>query len=156
MWDCLQVHISVCVCVCLMGLYPWRCPAPGRGRGLRSGRLGNCPLGLSREEHHAHTHALFLLDRPAGIHLFVEMLRIQAMKLRKLNSNQKLNISWAVDGVSAGGSGRRRGSQAWFLTLDSNLSSLLGNKMAWKFASGKKDFNRWKTKCFAQKIKTSH
>lgn len=36
-----------------------------------------------------HTHALFLLDCQAGIHLFVEMLRIQAMKLRKLNTTQK-------------------------------------------------------------------
>lgn len=31
-----------------------------------------------------HAYALFLLDRPAGIHLFVEMLRIQAMKLKKI------------------------------------------------------------------------
>lgn len=37
-----------------------------------------------------HTQALFLLDPVTEAHLFVEMLRIPATKLRKLNINQKL------------------------------------------------------------------
>lgn len=45
----------LCVCVLMIIHYPWCCPAPGSTWGLRSGRLGNCPLGLTREEHHAHT-----------------------------------------------------------------------------------------------------
>lgn len=49
-----------------------------------------------------HTHALFLLDRSTGIHLFVEMLRIQAMKPKILNADQKPNPSPAGIAQEAG------------------------------------------------------
>lgn len=77
--------MCVCVCVCLVHdvVHPLALE-------------GVWGLGTMETTHWAsvgknimHTHALFLLDRQARIHLFVEMLRIQAMKLRKLNVNQK-------------------------------------------------------------------
>lgn len=91
---CEVGYVCVCVCACDYTL-SMMLSSPWQYMGSEVWAPWKLPIGPhSGRTSCAHMHALFLLDHCAGILLFVEMLRIQAMKLRKkLKVDQKLNTS---------------------------------------------------------------